>query len=203
MKEHITKTIFLLDSVIGLIERDKAHAVRFAQAGAVLMLIAVGTLAFGACVPLTGIPFAVLVAAFVICLFIGSQLFGGAILVMEEDQLERTVTKTSSAHVRRESVPSRELSTFILHRDTGATDPERPFKAYNARAAAGSPRWTGICTAAGADARTSSTTSRRAFSMSGNGSSHTTCCARHWRATEYWRRSDTNTSKQTRRRKNG
>lgn len=129
MKEHITKTIFLLDSVIGLIERDKAHAVRFAQAGAVLMLIAVGTLAFGACVPLTGIPFAVLVAAFVICSFIGSQLFGGAILVMEEDQLERTVTKTSSAHVRRESVPSRELSTFILHRDTGATDSERPFKA--------------------------------------------------------------------------
>ncbi|MCG4600988.1 hypothetical protein L0O74_08530 [Bifidobacterium longum] len=37
--------------------------------------------------------------------------------------------KTSSAHVRRESVPSRELSTLILHRDTGATDPERPFKA--------------------------------------------------------------------------
>lgn len=36
--------------------------------------------------------------------------------------------KTSSAHVRRESVPSRELSTFILHRDTGVTDPERPFK---------------------------------------------------------------------------
>ena len=86
MKEHITKTIFLLDSVIGLIERDKAHAIRFAQAGAVLMLIAVGTLAFGACVPLTGIPFAVLVTAFVICSFIGSQLFGGAILVMEEDR---------------------------------------------------------------------------------------------------------------------
>lgn len=36
--------------------------------------------------------------------------------------------KTSSAHVRRESVPSRELSTLILHRDTGAADPERPFK---------------------------------------------------------------------------
>ena len=36
--------------------------------------------------------------------------------------------KTSSAHVRRESVPSRELSTLILHRDTGITDPERPFK---------------------------------------------------------------------------
>lgn len=78
-----------LDSVIGLIERDKAHAVRFAQAGAVLMLIAAGTLVFGACVPLTGIPLVVLVAAFVICSFIGSQLFGGAILVMEEDQRKR------------------------------------------------------------------------------------------------------------------
>lgn len=50
------KNIFVLNSVIGLIERDKAHAVRFARIGAVLMLIAVGTLAFGACVPLTGIP---------------------------------------------------------------------------------------------------------------------------------------------------
>lgn len=123
------RNIFFPDSVIGLIERDKAHAVRFAQAGAVLMLIAAGTLVFGACVPLTGIPLVVPVAAFVICSFIGSRLFGGAILVMEEDQLERTVTKTSSAHVRRESVPSRELSTLILHRDTGATDPERPCKA--------------------------------------------------------------------------
>lgn len=83
------RNIFFPDSVIGLIERNTAHAIRFAQAGAVLMLIAVGTLAFGACVPLTGTPFAVLVAAFVICSFIGSQLFGGAILVMEEDQRKR------------------------------------------------------------------------------------------------------------------
>lgn len=36
--------------------------------------------------------------------------------------------KTSSAHVRRKSIPSGELSTLILHRDTGVTDPERPFK---------------------------------------------------------------------------
>lgn len=86
MKEHITKTIFLLDSVIRLIERDKAHAIRFARIGAALLLIALGTLVFGACVLLTGIPLAVLVAAFVICSFIGSQLFGGAILVMEEDR---------------------------------------------------------------------------------------------------------------------
>lgn len=86
MKEHITKTIFLLDSVIGLIERDKAHAIRFARIGAALMLIAVGTVVFGACVLLAGIPLAVLVAAFVICSFIGSRLFGGAFLVMEEDQ---------------------------------------------------------------------------------------------------------------------
>lgn len=41
------KNIFVLNSVIGLIERDKAHAVRFAQVGAVLMLIAAGTLVFG------------------------------------------------------------------------------------------------------------------------------------------------------------
>ena len=128
------RNIFFLDSVIGLIERDKAHAVRFAQAGAVLMLIAAGTLVFGACVPLTGIPLVVLVAAFVICSFIGSQLFGGAIPgdggrpTETTNTTGRTIMKTSSAHVRRESVPSRELSTFILHRDTGVTDPERPFK---------------------------------------------------------------------------
>lgn len=36
--------------------------------------------------------------------------------------------KMSSARVRCKSVPSRELSTLILHRDTGITDPERPFK---------------------------------------------------------------------------
>lgn len=89
VKEEITRNIFFLDSVIGLIERDKAHAVRFAQVGAVLMLIAAGTLVFGACVPLTGIPLVVPVAAFVICSFIGSRLFGGAILVMEEDQRKR------------------------------------------------------------------------------------------------------------------
>ena len=34
--------------------------------------------------------------------------------------------KMSSARVRCKSVPSRELSTLILHRDTGITDPERP-----------------------------------------------------------------------------
>ena len=128
------RNIFFLDSVIGLIGRDEAHAIRFARIGAALLLIAVGTLVFAACVPLTGIPFAVLFAAFVICSFIGSQLFGDAILVMEEDRRKtadatgRTVMKTSSAHVRRKSVPSGELSTFVLHRDTGATDPERPFK---------------------------------------------------------------------------
>ncbi|WP_254877861.1 hypothetical protein [Bifidobacterium longum] len=80
------RNIFFPDSVIGLIERDTAHAVRFAQAGAVLMLIAAGTLVFGACVLLTGTPLVVPVAAFVICSFIGSRLFGGAILVTEEDR---------------------------------------------------------------------------------------------------------------------
>lgn len=89
MKEEIMRNIFFLDSVIGLIERDKAHAVRFAQVGAVLMLIAAGTLVFDACVPLKGIPLVVPVAAFVICSFIRSRLFGGAILVMEEDQRKR------------------------------------------------------------------------------------------------------------------
>lgn len=34
----------------------------------------------------TGTPLVVLFTAFVICSFIGSQLFGGAILVMEEDR---------------------------------------------------------------------------------------------------------------------
>lgn len=80
------KNIFVLNSVIRLIERNTAHAIRFARIGAVLMLIAVGTLVFGACVLLTGIPLVVPVAAFVICSFIGSRLFGGAILVMEEDR---------------------------------------------------------------------------------------------------------------------
>lgn len=89
VKERIMKNIFVLNSVIRLIERNTAHAIRFAQAGAALLLIAAGTLVFGACVPLTGIPLVVLVAAFVICSFIGSQLFGGAILVMEEDQRKR------------------------------------------------------------------------------------------------------------------
>ncbi|TCE08765.1 hypothetical protein [Bifidobacterium longum] len=74
------RNIFFLDSVIGLIERDKAHAVRFAQAGAVLMLIAAGTLVFGACVPLTGIPLVVLVAAFVICSFIFFLVCGDPVL---------------------------------------------------------------------------------------------------------------------------
>lgn len=83
------KNIFVLNSVIRLIERNTAHAIRFAQAGAVLMLIAAGTLVFGACVLLTGTPLVVPVAAFVICSFIGSRLFGGAILVMEEDQRKR------------------------------------------------------------------------------------------------------------------
>ena len=80
------RNIFFLDSVIGLIERDKAHAIRFARIGAALLLIAVGTLVFGACVLLTGTPLVVLFTAFVICSFIGSRLFGGAILVMEEDR---------------------------------------------------------------------------------------------------------------------
>lgn len=110
------------------------HSKGFARIGAALLLIAVGTLVFGACVLLTGTPLVVLFTAFVICSFIGSQLFGGAILVMEEDRRKqptrrgRTVMKMSSACVRCKSVPSRELSTLILHRDTGITDPERPFK---------------------------------------------------------------------------
>lgn len=83
------KNIFVLNSVIRLIERNTAHAIRFARIGAALLLIAVGTLVFGACVPLKGIPLVVPVAAFVICSFIGSRLFGGAILVMEEDQRKR------------------------------------------------------------------------------------------------------------------
>ena len=82
---HHEEYLFL-DSVIRLIERDTAHAIRFARIGAALLLIAVGTLVFGACVLLTGIPLVVLVVTFVICSFIGSQLFGGAILVMEEDR---------------------------------------------------------------------------------------------------------------------
>lgn len=86
MKERIMKNIFVLNSVIRLIERNTAHAIRFARIGAALLLIAVGTLVFGACVLLTGIPLVVLVVTFVICSFIGSQLFGGAILVMEEDR---------------------------------------------------------------------------------------------------------------------
>ena len=101
------RNIFFLDSVIGLIERDKAHAVRFAQAGAVLMLIAAGTLVFGACVPLTGIPLVVLVAAFVICSFIGSQLFGGAILVMEEDQRKRPTQRTNDNENVKCACPTR------------------------------------------------------------------------------------------------
>lgn len=80
------KNIFVLNSVIRLIERNTAHAIRFARIGAALLLIAVGTLVFGAYVLLTGTPLVVLFTAFVICSFIGSQLFGGAILVMEEDQ---------------------------------------------------------------------------------------------------------------------
>ena len=80
------KNIFVLNSVIRLIERNTAHAIRFARIGAALLLIAVGTLVFGACVLLTGTPLVVLFTAFVICSFIGSQLFGGAILVMEEDR---------------------------------------------------------------------------------------------------------------------
>lgn len=83
------KNIFVLNSVIRLIERNTAHAIRFARIGAALLLIAVGTLVFGACVLLTGTPLVVLFTAFVICSFIGSQLFGGAILVMEEDQRKR------------------------------------------------------------------------------------------------------------------
>lgn len=86
VKERIMKNIFVLNSVIRLIERNTAHAIRFARIGAALLLIAVGTLVFGACVLLTGTPLVVLFTAFVICSFIGSQLFGGAILVMEEDR---------------------------------------------------------------------------------------------------------------------
>lgn len=62
----------------------------------------------------------------------------------------------------------------------------------NARAAAGSPHWTGICTDAGR-VPNASTTSRRASSTNMRGSSHTTCCARHWGRSECWRPSDTNT----------
>ena len=86
VKERIMKNIFVLNSVIRLIERNTAHAIRFARIGAALLLIAVGTLVFGACVLLTGTPLVVLFTAFVICSFIGSRLFGGAILVMEEDR---------------------------------------------------------------------------------------------------------------------
>lgn len=64
------KNIFVLNSVIRLIERNTAHAIRFARIGAALLLIAVGTLVFGACVLLTGTPLVVLFTAFVICSFI-------------------------------------------------------------------------------------------------------------------------------------
>lgn len=89
------KNIFVLNSVIRLIEQNTAHAIRFARIGAALLLIAVGTLVFGACVLLTGTPLVVLFTAFVICSFIGSQLFGGAILVMEEDRRKQPTRRAN------------------------------------------------------------------------------------------------------------